>query len=213
MGYNSRMFKVLTPPQFDKWLDGLRDPVGSAAINLRIERAKLGNLGQWRAVGDGVNEMKIDVGPGYRAYFVRRGQVDAEEGHQASEANRWRTGGLSMKISELAEFDGSKYLKDEETIRHYLAQAFEDGNPRLIQAALGNVAKARGMTALARESGVKREALYRALSEGGNAEFATIMKVVGALGLHLTVAPAEPAPVPAPATTRARSRVRTAAHA
>ncbi|OMZ89825.1 hypothetical protein AQ932_06050 [Burkholderia pseudomallei] len=39
-----------------------------------------------------------------------------------------------MKISELAEFDGSKYLKDEETIRHYLAQAFEDGNPRLIQA-------------------------------------------------------------------------------
>lgn len=72
-----------------------------------------------------------------------------------------------MKISELAEFDGSKYLKDEEAIRHYLAQAFEDGEPRLIQAALGNVAKARGMTALARESGVKREALYRALSEGG----------------------------------------------
>lgn len=75
MGYNSRMFKVLTTPQFDKWLDGLRDPVGSAAINLRIERAKLGNLGQWRAVGDGVNEMKIDVGPGYRAYFVRRGKI------------------------------------------------------------------------------------------------------------------------------------------
>lgn len=71
------------------------------------------------------------------------------------------TGGLKMKISELAEFDGSKYLKDEEAIRHYLAQAFEDGDPRLIQAALGNVAKARGMTALARESGVKREALYR----------------------------------------------------
>ncbi|WP_058035156.1 type II toxin-antitoxin system RelE/ParE family toxin [Burkholderia pseudomallei] len=69
------MFKVLTPPQFDKWLDGLRDPVGSAAINLRIERAKLGNLGQWRAVCDGVNEMKIDVGPGYRAYFVRRGKI------------------------------------------------------------------------------------------------------------------------------------------
>ncbi|MEN8514304.1 MULTISPECIES: addiction module antidote protein [Burkholderia] len=122
-----------------------------------------------------------------------------------------------MKISELAEFDGSKYLKDEETIRHYLAQAFEDGDPRLIQAALGNVAKARGMTALARESGVKREALYRALSEGGNAEFATIMKVVSALGLHLTVAPAAPAAesasAPAPAPTRARSRARPAAHA
>ncbi|RKU01838.1 putative addiction module antidote protein [Burkholderia sp. Nafp2/4-1b] len=98
-----------------------------------------------------------------------------------------------MKISELSEFDGSKYLKNDETIRQYLAQAFEDGDPRLIQVALGNVAKARGMSALARESGVKREALYRALSEGGNAEFATIMKVVGALGLHLTIAASEPA--------------------
>ena len=97
-----------------------------------------------------------------------------------------------MKLSELKEFDGSKYLKDEETIRHYLAQAFEDGDPRLIQAALGNVAKARGMSALARDSGVKREALYRALSDGGNAEFATIMKVVRALGLDLTIAPSEP---------------------
>ncbi|RQZ16647.1 type II toxin-antitoxin system RelE/ParE family toxin [Burkholderia sp. Bp9031] len=75
MGYNRSMFRVLTTPQFDKWLDGLRDPVGSAAINLRLERAKLGNLGQWRAIGDGVNEMKIDVGPGYRAYFVRRGKI------------------------------------------------------------------------------------------------------------------------------------------
>jgi probable addiction module antidote protein len=94
-----------------------------------------------------------------------------------------------MKLSELKEFDGSKYLKDEQTIRLYLAAAFEDGDPRLIQAALGNVAKARGMSALARDSGVKREALYRALSDGGNAEFATIMKVVHALGLHLTIAP------------------------
>ncbi|WP_027811545.1 addiction module antidote protein [Burkholderia cenocepacia] len=122
-----------------------------------------------------------------------------------------------MKISELAEFDGSKYLKDDEAIRHYLAQAFEDGEPRLIQAALGNVAKVRGMTALARESGVKREALYRALSEGGNAEFATIMKVVAALGLHLTVAPTTQNAAAAPATepssrTRTRSPARAAAH-
>ena len=48
-----------------------------------------------------------------------------------------------MKISKLTEFDGSKYLKDEETIRHYLTQAFEGGDSRLIQVALGNVAKAR----------------------------------------------------------------------
>jgi putative addiction module killer protein len=63
------------PPQFDEWLDEVRDPIASAAINVRIERAKLGNLGYWRAVGEGICEMKIDVGLGYRAYFVRRGKI------------------------------------------------------------------------------------------------------------------------------------------
>ncbi len=92
-----------------------------------------------------------------------------------------------MKVSELMEFDASKYLKDENDYRLYLAQAFEAGDPIGIQAALGDVAKARGMTALSRESGIAREALYRALSNKGNAEFATIMKVIGAMGLHLTL--------------------------
>jgi probable addiction module antidote protein len=93
-----------------------------------------------------------------------------------------------MKASDLTEFDASKYLKDENDYELYLAQAFEGGDPVEIQAALGDVAKARGMTALARESGIAREALYRALSNKGNAEFATIMKVIGAMGLHLTLA-------------------------
>ena len=96
-----------------------------------------------------------------------------------------------MKVSELMEFDASTYLKDENDYRLYLAQAFEGGDPVEIQAALGDVAKARGMTALARESGIAREALYRALSNKGNAEFATIMKVIGAMGLHLTLAKPE----------------------
>jgi probable addiction module antidote protein len=98
-----------------------------------------------------------------------------------------------MKVSELMEFDASKYLKDETDYRLYLAQAFEGGDPVEIQAALGDVAKARGMTALARESGIAREALYRALSSKGNAEFATIMKVIAAMGLHLTLVKSEEA--------------------
>jgi len=108
-----------------------------------------------------------------------------------------------MKVSELMEFDASKYLKDETDFRLYLAQAFEGGDPVEIQAALGDVAKARGMTALARESGIAREALYRALSGKGNAEFATIMKVIGAMGLHLTLAKPE-------ATLKATTRAKTA---
>ena len=94
-----------------------------------------------------------------------------------------------MKISELKEFDAAEVLTDEETIRHYLALAFEEGDPHAIQVALGTVARARGMSALARDAGVKREALYRALSGTGNPEFSTIMKVLSALGLHLTIAP------------------------
>ncbi|PMS17613.1 putative addiction module antidote protein [Trinickia dabaoshanensis] len=89
-----------------------------------------------------------------------------------------------MKVSELAEFDASKYLKDENDYRLYLAHAFEGGDPVEIQVSLGDITKARGMTALARESGIAREALYRALPKKGNAEFATIMKVIGAMGLQ-----------------------------
>nr|WP_174769785.1 type II toxin-antitoxin system RelE/ParE family toxin [Paraburkholderia bonniea] len=69
------MNTILRTSEFDAWLDKLRDPVASAAINIRIERARLGNLGNWKAVGEGVCEMKIDVGQGYRAYFVQRGQI------------------------------------------------------------------------------------------------------------------------------------------
>jgi len=70
------------------------------------------------------------------------------------------------------EFDASKYLKDESDYPLYLAQAFEGGDPVEILAALGDVAKSRGTTALVRESGIAREASYRALSNKENAEFA-----------------------------------------
>ena len=83
-----------------------------------------------------------------------------------------------MKVSELIEFDASKYLNNERDYRLYLAQAFERGDPVETHAALGDVAKARGMTELARESGIAREALYRALSNKGHAEFPTIKKVI-----------------------------------
>ena len=99
-----------------------------------------------------------------------------------------------MKVSEFAEFDASKYLKDENDYRLYLARAFEGGGSVEIQAALGDVAKARGMTALARESGIAREALYRALSKNGDAEFATIMKVIGAMSLQPFDRPCESQP-------------------
>ena len=90
-------------------------------------------------------------------------------------------------------WDAAEGLDTPERIAHYLEAAFEDGDPALIAAAIGDAARARGMTHIAQETGMAREALYRALSENGNPEFATILKVLGALGLRLAPVENEPA--------------------
>jgi probable addiction module antidote protein len=84
-------------------------------------------------------------------------------------------------------FDVADYLTDEETISAYLTEAPESDDPRLIAQVLGDIARARGgMTELSRQTGLSREALYRALSENGNPEFFTILKVVRAFGIKLS---------------------------
>jgi probable addiction module antidote protein len=83
-------------------------------------------------------------------------------------------------------FDVADYLTDEETISAYLTEALESDDPRFIARALGDVARARGgMTQLANMTGISREALYRALSDTGNPEFGTVLKVLHALGIKL----------------------------
>ncbi len=82
-------------------------------------------------------------------------------------------------------WDAAEHLKTKEDIVLYLEAAFEDGDPALIAAALGDAARARGMTKVAAEAGLGRESLYKALLPGGNPEFATILKVMRALGLRL----------------------------
>jgi probable addiction module antidote protein len=84
-------------------------------------------------------------------------------------------------------YDVAEFLTDPETIAAYLTVALESDDPRYIAKALGDVARARGgMTQLARETGVTRESLYRALSETGNPELGTTLKVMRALGVRLT---------------------------
>jgi probable addiction module antidote protein len=73
-----------------------------------------------------------------------------------------------------------------ERIALYLESAFEDGDPALIAAAIGDAARAHGMSKLANETGLAREALYRSLSAEGNPEFTTVLKVLDALGIKLT---------------------------
>jgi probable addiction module antidote protein len=85
-------------------------------------------------------------------------------------------------------YDTADYLDSEEAIVAYLKLAFEEGDATDIRAALGNVAKARGMTGLSKETGVAREALYKALGKDGNPTLDTLLAVTRALGVKLSVA-------------------------
>ena len=83
-------------------------------------------------------------------------------------------------------WDPSEYLDSPKSISAYLEAAFEDGDPALIAAALGDVARAIGMTELAAKAGVTREALYKALSPTGDPRLSTFLGVMRALGIKLT---------------------------
>jgi probable addiction module antidote protein len=82
-------------------------------------------------------------------------------------------------------WDPVDHLRSEADMAAYLEAALEEGDPALVAAALGDIARAKGMTQVARDTGLGRESLYKALSATGNPEFATVMKVVAALGLKL----------------------------
>ncbi len=84
-----------------------------------------------------------------------------------------------------APFDAADYLTDEDTIAEYLTAALEDPNPDMFLVAVKDVARARGMTQLAKDTGLGRESLYKALAPGAQPRYGTIMKVVRALGVRL----------------------------
>lgn len=98
-----------------------------------------------------------------------------------------------MAKTKTLPWDPAEHLETEADMAAYLEAALEEGDPGLVAAALGDIARAKGMTQLARETGLGRESLYKALSPSGNPEFATVMKVVAALGLKLHAAPASSA--------------------
>lgn len=90
----------------------------------------------------------------------------------------------------ISNFDASEYIENEEDAIAYLNAAAETGDPALLQAAIGDIAKARGMGQIAKEAGVGRESLYKSLNKEGNPSFHTIVKVVDALGGRLVIEPA-----------------------
>ena len=86
-------------------------------------------------------------------------------------------------------WDVAEHLETQEDMAAYLEAALEDGDPNLVVAALGDIARSKEMTNVARETGLGRESLYKSLSLEGNPEFATVLKVIQSLGLRLRATP------------------------
>ena len=90
---------------------------------------------------------------------------------------------------ETSKFDISDYLDSNEMIAEYLNSVLEEGNDTVMVTAIGHIAKAIGMTKIAEETGMSRPSLYKALSEGANPQFSTIMKVLKAIGGQIQINP------------------------
>ncbi len=92
-------------------------------------------------------------------------------------------------MKNLAAFDAADYLDNDEVIAEYINAALEDENPSVFLQAIADVAKARGMTQLAKETGLGRESLYKALAPGAKPRYDTVLKLVRALGVELHATP------------------------
>ena len=92
-------------------------------------------------------------------------------------------------MTQFAPFDAADYLDDDETIAEYLSAALEDPNPDVFLTAIRDVARARGMTQLAKDAGLGRESLYKALTPGAKPRYDTMLKLLHALGIKLTATP------------------------
>lgn len=93
-------------------------------------------------------------------------------------------------MTKFAPFDAADYLDDEETIAQYITAALEDPNTDVFLTAIRDVARARGMAQLAKETGLGRESLYKALTPGAKPRYDTVLKLLDALGVKLSATPA-----------------------
>jgi len=92
-------------------------------------------------------------------------------------------------MTKLRTFDAAEYLDSDAVIAEYLNAALEDGNPDVFLQAIADIAKARGMTQLAKETGLGRESLYKALAPGAKPRYDTVLKLIRALGVELHASP------------------------
>jgi probable addiction module antidote protein len=94
---------------------------------------------------------------------------------------------MARKKVKTSPYDSAEYLDSSEAIHSYMAEVLETDDPAFIAKALGTIARARGMSRIAKKAGLSRESLYKALSAEGNPEFGTIIRVMQALGLKFSI--------------------------
>src|SRR6202035_6135677 len=129
--------------------------------------------------------------------FYVEGEAHAAAGHQTGSDS-----GGDIVMRKTTRFDAADYLDTEARQVAYITAALETGDADFVRDALGLVARARGMSEIAKSAGLNRESLYKALGETGNPEFSTVMRIVRAMGLTLSARSAE--------TTRTRRKRRVA---
>jgi len=94
---------------------------------------------------------------------------------------------MSSMVKGFSEYDAAEYLDSNEMIAAYLAEVSKENDPRMLSLALGDVARAKGMTQLAKETGLSRDGLYKSLGENGNPTLETISKVADAFGMKVVL--------------------------
>lgn len=174
-----------------EWLRTLRDAKGRAVIRTRLNRIEQGNFSNCEPIGEGVHELKIDFGPGYRVYFGEDGDrvillCGGDKDTQVRDIAKARnTGGITTVPKRTTDYRSAllEDLKDSDEAVNYLNAALED-SPEMFLAALRDVAEARQMAKVAEMAGVSRESLYRMLKLSGNPTYRSFLGILKAVGLE-----------------------------
>lgn len=193
---------------FTEWLAAMRDKVAQARIRVRLRHVQSGNFGDSKPVGEGVIELRVHVGPGYRVYCARYGKsvvlllCGGDKADQAVDIKSAKGNVVEMeaeaRMSKLKgtvshhEREVAELRADRELATEYLKAAMESlDNPDDRAAgllALRTVAEAYGgLGVVAAEAGISRETLYRTLSPKGNPTLKTLLAVLKTVGLRLSV--------------------------
>ncbi len=180
---------------FQKWRTRLKDERARALIASRLDRLAYGHAGDVEPVGNGVSELRIHYGPGYRIYVQKRGTrsssccavvTRARKRRTSKRRSVWLMNGANEMAEKLTSYDPAADLNSDEAIAIFMAEAFQTSDAGYVAHALGVVARAKGMAQIAVQTGLSREQLYRSFSENGNPTLKTTLAVMKALGIELT---------------------------